>query len=97
MPQTSPQEYIKECEKTLADIRRDRASMNDEWEKKIVETGLKFGEESATRIADGMRLDNIHFDKKEMHILSNMQFAMLCEINSTLMEIKDAIMGKEYK
>lgn len=91
MPKNPIHEYLKECEKALADIGRERARNNDEWEKRIVETGLKFGEESATRIADGMRIDNLHYDQQELYVISNVQFAMLCEINSTLMEIKNAV------
>lgn len=88
MSQPGTYEYHKECQKTLADIRREREKRNAEWEKKIEETFTNSGEEAAQRIANGMRLDNLHFDQLEMLFLSNMQFAMLREINSTLRAIK---------
>lgn len=93
MSQPGTYEYHKECQKTLADIRREREKRNAEWEKKIEETFTNSGEEAAQRIADGMMLDNLHFDQLEMLFRSNMQFAMLREINSTLMEIKNQVMG----
>ncbi len=93
MSQPGTYEYHKECEKALANIRRERAKRNNEWEKKIEETFTNSGEEAAQRIADGMRLDNLHFDQLEMLFRSNMQFAMLREINSTLRAIKNQVMG----
>lgn len=91
MSQPGTHEYHKECKKALADIRRERAKRNDEWEKKIVETCGEAGEEAAQRCAQLMRIDNLHYDQQELYVISNMQLAMLCEINSTLMAIKEKV------
>lgn len=91
MPKMSIHEYLKENDKLLETIRREREARNDYWEKEIVETVAEAGEEAAQQLAQGMRIDNLHYDQQELYIISNMQFAMLCEINSTLMEIKNAV------
>lgn len=91
MPKTPIHEYLKESEKTLEAIRREREARNDYWEKEIVETGKESGKEAAQQCAQGMRIDNLHYNQQELYVISNMQFAMLSEINSTLMDIKNAV------
>lgn len=49
------------------------------------------GEEAAQRLAIGMTIADLHYEQQEMLVLSNMQFAMLCEINSTLIGIKNEV------